>query len=462
MFGSRKKGEKGAILMVAVVVVAIISVSLVCCLTYQKDLGKMGNRRREQMRAFYVADIGVQRIIHWFNHPDEYTPDTVLFTKFSDTESYFDSIDQTRFTSVVNVPSGLLPIVYDANSTYLGELVDLKLLPPDPLNDPIPCIVKVQSVGKSIAGPPKTIMVYLNTAHTFNVESPAAIVSELDVFWGSQFNVYWGEVWAKTDAQLPNLSQTTKAFKDDPWLKLKTETYVMQNLYYADGTNNGSTTPLLDTAPNYYQPWLFTDEYLDEIYQHQTLTLPNYDYFVFKEYAILKGRYYGIDSNEFIYRDGIIDEAHKVLDLMAEFNIADADNGPYEFIFIDTIDQQPPASDGSNMSWLRFTGNTPHTKGVLYIANNVYLGGSGSPPDVTNAVDPSNNVHTLVKVRHQGLYHVSGVFNQQGENTIYGSCVAKGGFGAGGCPMVYYDYRLKFGNLMTTGSNVRRVLWRTY
>jgi hypothetical protein len=467
MFVSRKKGEKGAVLMIAIVVIAIISVGLVCCLSYQKDLGKMGTRRREQMRAFYVADIGVQRVIHWFNHPNEYTPDTVLFTKFSDTESYFDSSDNTRFTSVVDVPSGLLPVVYDTNNSYLGELVDLKLLPPDATHDPIPCIVKVQSVGKSISGPPKTIMVYLNTAHTFEIECPAAIISELGADWGGQFNIHWGEAWAKLDVHLPNIAHVTKAFKDDQWLKLKTKGFIMlESGNYADGTNNGSTTPLPDTAPNYFQPWLTTSTYLDEIYQHQVESYPDFyfpvfDYQTYKDYAILKGEYYGTDARGNVYRDGIIDQAHLVTDLYNEFHIPDADNGPYKFIFIDTIDQQPPALDGSNMCQLKFAGNTPHTKGVFYCANNVYLGGSGNPPNVTNAVDPNNNTHTLVAVRHQGLFYASGQYDQQGQNTIYGSCVAKGGFGAGGCPEVWYDYRLQYGNLMTTGSNVRRVLWKT-
>lgn len=468
MCASKNKGEKGAVLMIAIVVVAIISVGLVCCLTYQKDLGKMGTRRREQMRAFYVADIGVQRVIHWFNHPEEYTPDTILFTKFSDTESYFDSSDNTRFTSVIDVPSGLLPVVYDANNSYLGELVNLKLLPPDPTHDPITCIVKVESVGKSISGPPKTIMVYLNTSHTFEIECPAAIISELGADWGGQFNIHWGQVWAKLDVHLPNLSHVTMAFQQDQWLKLKTIGFLfLENGNYADGTGNGSTTPLPESAANYFQPWLLSDPILTEIYQHQVenypdFYFPDFDYQIHKDYAIQKGRYYGTDATGKIYRDGIIDDTHLVTDYHAEFDIPDADNGPYEFIFIDTVDKQPPAADGSNMCDIRFTGDCPHTKGVFYCANNVFLGGSGSPPNVTNAVDPNDNIQTLVKVRHQGLFYVSGVFEQQGENTIYGSCVAKGGFGAGGCPEVYYDYRLQYGNLMTTGSNVRRVLWKTY
>jgi len=124
--------------------------------------------------------------------------------------------------------------------------------------------------------------------------------------------------------------------------------------------------------------------------------------------------------------------------------------------------QNPDIYPSTPMVTLQLSGSGPHSKGVLYIANNVKLGGSGSSPDVTNAADPDNNVQTLVKVRHQGLFYTSGQYDQSGQNTIYGSCVTKKGFGSGGCPEVWYDYRLKYGTLMTVSSNVKRVLWKTY
>jgi len=462
MFFPGKKADKGAILMLAIIVMSILSLTLAWFLSAQKDLGKLGNRRREQMRAFYVADIGIQRVIHWFNYPEEYTPDTALFTRFDETGSYFDGTGQSRFTVLVTIPDYLLPVVYDARNSYFGKLTNLTLLPPDPVADPIPCIVKVQSIGQTLNGPPKTIMVYLNNIEGFDMGSGAAIISEAAGTWGGQFNTHWGEVWIKDNLNLPDLAHVTKAFEDDQWLKLMTEAHVkMNNGNYADGSKNGSKNPLPPSAPNYWQPWLM-DMDLDQIYQHTDIDFPQYDYYLYKEFAILKGRYYGTDSSGDVYREGIIDAAHKVADIDAELKVADPDNGAYEYIFIDTVDQQPPAADGSNMCTVRLCGNASHTKGVLYIANNVYLGGSGDPPDVHNAVDPDGNIHTLVKVRHQGLFYSSGQMSQQGQNLLYGSCVAKRGFGAGGCPNVYYDYRLRNGSLFPFSSNVRTVLWKTY
>lgn len=475
MFFSRKKREKGSVLLLVILIISCFSLVITWCLSYQIDLGKLGQRRREQMRAFYVADIGIQRVIHWFNHPEEYTPDNELFKKDLTTQSYKDSSGQSIFTRTVSVPSGLLPIVVDANNSYFGELTQLTLLPPDPASDPggIECIVKVQSTGKALVGPPKTIMVYLDTAMSFNVECPAAIVSEQNAAWGGQFNIHWGEIWTKTNANLPNLSHTRTAFKNDKWLKLKTEAFVMmENGNYADGTNNGSNPPLPSTALNYYQPWLFEpnpNQNMKNIYQKQTVTAPDasdpfyfpqFDYQKYKDYAIQRGKYYiAIDDNNLI-RDG---QTISVNQFESEITTSDPDNGPYEFIFVDNPNQQnPDIYPSTPMVTLQLSGSGPHSKGVLYIANNVKLGGSGSTPDVTNAADPDNNVQTLVKVRHQGLFYTSGQYDQSGQNTIYGSCVAKGGFGSGGCPEVWYDYRLKYGTLMTVSSNVKRVLWKTY
>jgi len=451
---SRKASQKGSVLLTTIILLSVVSFCLVSFMSYQLNMAKLGKRRRQQMKAFYVADVGPEMVIHWFNYPEDYTPDTEQFTKFESTDSYFDASEVSRFTSTIGVPLYMLPEKYHIKDSFFGELKSLTIYPSDwydkDATDPVPSICHLQSVGISQDGSKKIVDAYLNAYKGFSAESPAAIISNLGITFGGQFNVFWGQVWSKEDVYLPNFAQTLAAFKaDTKWLKLKTMEYIMMTdgKSFADGTVNGSVTPLPETAPNYYQPWL-GDKWLDEIYQHQELTFPEYDYWAYKELAIEKGKYYGTDDSGNIYRGGIIDEDFKVTDIHEEFDVPDADFGPYNFIFIDTVDKQPPAEDGSNMCTIRLTGDAAHTKGVFYCANNVYLGGSGDPPDVHNAVDPDNNIHTLVKVRHQGLFYCSGQYDQQGQNTIYGSCVAKGGFGSGGCPEVYYDYRLADGTLM--------------
>ena len=499
MFGSRSKMNKGAVLMIAIVIASVLSLSIVWFLTYHTDMVKMGTRRREQMRAFYVADIGVQRVLQWFNHPEEYTDNPELFTKVD--ADYFYESGQSRFTITHNVPISLLPqaVVYDFNNSYLGEMTQLTLLPPDPTNDPFPCIVKVQSTGKALAGPPKTIMVYLDTAQSFDMKSDAAIITEQNAVWGGQNCVYWGPAWAMGDIYLPAISQVEGAYSLDyngqgitpatlagwdPWLKIKAKGYVyINNGNFTNGSDNGSKTDtLLPTDSNYEKPWINMATPKQDskkyqigkkwIYQHQAdLDFAPYDYEQYKDYAKDQGGYYITDEDGKIYyannkgADGKYIPTNEV-DPSTEFkcDIPDADNGPYRIIFIDTVNQLEPATDGSNMCVIKYSGTVPHSKGVFYCANNLDLGGVGIAPSVTNARDPNGNPPPtdLTKVFHQGLLYTSGYLEGAGNGTVYGSCVVKGGYGSSGCPTVYYDSRLKDGTLMPTGPDVRRVLWKTY
>ena len=453
--------RRGSVLMTSLVLMTILSLSLVWFLMYEISVGRLNNRRREQLRAFYVAEAGIHQVVHWFNHPEDYTPDNLQFDQYASTESYYDENEQTRFGEIVSIPAYMLGDINDDSGRDFGEVVELTLYPPEE-SDPVPSLCKIKSVGETIEGSRKTVIMFVDANQNINAKSPGAIISGSGAQWGGQFNVRWGEIWSETDVHLPNLSQTAKAFREDEWVKLKTEgTVFMDNGNYADGTNQGSPTPLLETDPNYYQPWQPPDE-LSEIYQHQDIDFPTFGYEKFKKFAKRRGRYYSTDSLGNIYRDGIEDDAHKITDYYAEFDVVDPEGAPYEFIFIDTTDGNPPAADGSNLSTIKLAGDTPHSKGVTYIAANVYLGGSGNPPNVSNALDPNNNVVDLLKVRHQGLFYVSGIMDQQGENTIYGSVVAGRGFGAGGCPEVYYDYRLEDGSLFRIQSIVSVRLWKSY
>lgn len=141
--------------------------------------------------------------------------------------------------------------------------------------------------------------------------------------------------------------------------------------------------------------------------------------------------------------------------------MTDPETAKFEFVLVDTIDAQPPAADGSNLATIRITGQGTHTKGFFYVCGNVYFGGSGSTPDI-NALDPTRVTHNLKKVRHNGLFIAAGKMDQGGQNTVYGAVVAQRGFGSGGCPEVWYDYRLKDGLWINVQSVVTASLWKSY
>ena len=457
LLGSRR----GSILISSVILMTILSFSLVTFLMYEISVGRINERKREQLRAFFIAEAGVHKVVHWFNHPEDYLPDQNQFAPFESTESYYDESDLTRFENILTIPEYMLPEINDERDDAFGKVVEITIYPSE-ATDPVPSLCKIKSVGETLDGNRKTSIMFVEASPNINAKSPGAVVSGAGAAWGGQFNVHWGEIWSETDVHLPNLAQTEKAFRADEWLKLRTEgTVFLDNGNYADGTQQGSTEPLQPEDPNYYQPWQPPDV-LSDIYQHQEIDMPSYSYERFKKFAQRNGRYYTTDHDANIYRDGVEDEAHKITNFYDEFDVADPVNDPYEFVFIDTTDGNPPADDGSNLTTLNLSGDSPHTKGVLFIAANVYLGGSGSPPNVPNALDPNLNTVELTKVRHQGLFYVSGTLEQSGENTIYGSVISGEGFGSGGCPQVYYDFRIEDGSLFRIQSIVAVHLWNSY
>ena len=51
----------------------------------------------------------------------------------------------------------------------------------------------------------------------------------------------------------------------------------------------------------------------------------------------------------------------------------------------------------------------------------------------------------LESIRWMGVIYTAGTYNQSGNPAIYGSLVAKEGFGTSGTPEVWFDQRLKSG-----------------
>ena len=95
-------------------------------------------------------------------------------------------------------------------------------------------------------------------------------------------------------------------------------------------------------------------------------------YDTFKDAAIQHGRYYSTDAAGNIYRDGIEPgdpgydaDTHLVSDFAAEFSapdtdgdgVPDRDGNPEDVVFIDTVDGNPPADDGSNLADVSVSGS---------------------------------------------------------------------------------------------------------
>lgn len=298
-FFTRRK--RGSILILTVSVFTILAFSVGSFLCYVRFMGRINQRQRERSRAFYVAESGVHQVIHWFNHPTDYTNNPETFAKLETTQSYYDNNGISKYTTTINIPTDMLPIFRDERGSMIGKVVEITILPPSN-TDPIPSLCRVRSVGETYTAYSdqlltvrRTVEMFLDADRAGKIDCPAGIISKMAAEWGGQANIHWGEAWAKHNASLPPLGQVPKV-NEDPWFKLKTEAFIlMGNSNYADGTVNGDTTPLPDSAPNYYQPWLLSNANYTNLYQHQVLEFPQFDYQAFKDLAMKRGKYYGSD-----------------------------------------------------------------------------------------------------------------------------------------------------------------------
>ncbi len=130
------------------------------------------------------------------------------------------------------------------------------------------------------------------------------------------------------------------------------------------------------------------------------------------------------------------------------------------FMFIDTTDGNPPASDGSNLASFSVSGGW-YTGVSAYVGGNLDFSGLGSgtsitaqtPPwdaslaDPTQSEDPGMRQSRTLSVHIKGAFYSAGTVQGGGNVKTYGAFVALRGYGSSGDPEVWYDWGLRNGIL---------------
>ncbi len=479
-----------------------------------------GVRASEQrLKAQYIAEAGINQVTDWFNRgywtwartrPEADYLDSYLFPDWTETEftdevfqDYFhpDSVTGrfvdlagdsviTQSFDILSLYPTYVPQVKTPNGKSLGSITTLRVYAPDVSIDPEGTVCWVECSARTPDGTEAWVQMQLTDNQLAYVEVLGAVMSRVGVEGGGQFKIHWGEVWAHANVNIPNT-----AFVDvpkdndpqDPWFAVRAEGIISIGGNHTDGTQkvgylpNGLSIPL--GAQNYYVPYL-TDTLHPEIQmskfgdrenliQHATdLQWPVYEYDRMKRLCEILGfPIYRTTEEGLIVFDKDLDgnpvDPPVELPFEAAFgNAITPSEINYEemppLYFVDTVDGNPPngnVEDGGNVATVRETGNSCFYYGLFFLAANIYLGGSGDPPQV-EAEKPDSSTKVLSKCSVHGLLYTYGTYDQAGERTIYGAVYAESGFGSGGCPEVYYDYRLKHLLRNRLGSAVIPQLWK--
>lgn len=361
----------------------------------------------------------------------------------------------------------------------------------------------VRSVGISTTGISRTQITFLEVNPIISITIDAALTSFVGIALNGNFKVHWGEAWSVAGTTVMAKNQYSYVQNDpllggpDTWAAYRTmAAFSSWGGAWAEDTTapyNLDRLSSMSTAVTNLQPGLFPDltgNWKDVFYQHDsTLQFPDFSAYddYFKQFAMSRDRYYSTDASGNIYHRGIEDidgdgtadpnindNPNFVPDFHDEFGVgATYVDAVADFVYIDTIDGLPPAADNSNLATISINGNGDGLKGFFWINANMKIGGTGNPPTLYNAEDPTAEVavdagnavpdssqHDLPNVFLNGLMYSSGSVQNVGQPKVYGAWVAQDGFTGGGTPDVYYNWRLKDGLVLDEGllgSRLRRV-----
>ncbi len=511
--------KRGSILFYSVVMLTIAGIAVLGVSRLVGSHLRGVRSAEERLKAQYIAEAGINQVVDWFNRgywtwartqPQAAHLDPSIFHDWTGSEftnetfqNYFypdtttgrfvnlarDSVITNSFDILSRHPD-YIPEVKTPDGAILGTITGLRVYSPDVSADPEGTVCWVECTARTADGTEAWVQMQLTDNQLAYLEILAAIMSKISVDGGGQFNVHWGEVWAHTSIDIPN-TKFNGLPKDndpqDPWFMMRAEGIVRINGNDTDGTQqlgylpNGVSIP--GTAQNYYIPYLEETLHPDiqmakygnreNLLQHVTdLEWPIYEYDRMKTiceiygYPIFRTTPRGLIVYDKDLEGNPVTPVQElpfedVFGNVIEPGLIDRDQMP-PLYFIDTVDGNPPngnVGDGGNVATITEQGNGTFYHGLFFMAANLDMEGQGNPPSVWGE-KPDSSTEVIKKCRVHGLLYTYGTFEHNGQGVVFGAVYAEKGFGSGGCPEVYYDYRLK--NLLRNriGSTVIPQVWR--
>lgn len=528
---------KNSVLLYAVVLLTVAGTAVISLTGLVNYNIRSVHRAEDRFQAFYVSEAGVQQVVDWFNrgynhwleprlpeNMDSDATNNIALYNWSDglfTDSGFQGFFAPDVVSGQYVVAGnsifaqklaaagkaelnilddyfdYVPWIEDSEDDQRGFVASLVIRPPvtsGANKDPDGTIARVICTGEGITGARQTVEILLYENPVPDISIPAGIMSKTAAASNGQFNVHWGEVWAKGALILATpFSQKISTTQSDPWYFARAEDtnpaagvrdgilyYGMMSKHCSGSEKQGYVNAAIPAGdPRYFQPYLNPVDndflYYTNLLQHQRdLRWPTYDYATMKMLAERNGYP--------IYRwtaDGSkLTGPHPKTGLVVTdtfqnlFNLATSPNPFYPddidrdqlppIYFIDTLDGQVPRADGANLATIQMSGQGPFFNGLFFIAANIRLNGSGNSPAMTQAERPDRTLATINNTRIAGLFYCYGDADFSGQGDVYGALFAERGFLGAGSWDLYYDWRLRDPLRNKIGSRVGSRLWNTY
>ncbi len=343
---ARRIGRRGSIFLAVLIIMILAATGVVLSTAATTYELRQARRSYDRQQAYYAAEAGVQRVVHWYNNPASAPASLAVRSggnvpAAASTWAASSSDLETSFT-----------LRMKHSGRTIAKVVELEVGPPP--GGVAAGKATVKATGETLTGVRATIEVVLKAPSSTPLIIPAALMTEGLVTTGGNFQVHWGEIWAQGDVEAPvqwkdwpltipgstaYVEPSGPAPGQDPWFQVKSEGYLRSSngTNYIDGRIDGlstatapalpggdySTTSDWDNEPStpdelhmsghpYYQPFINFDgidptiphlhannygghpdhEFRENIYTNQTLDWPDLTYDTMKNYVLDNGLAY--------------------------------------------------------------------------------------------------------------------------------------------------------------------------
>ena len=396
--------------------------------------------------ARYMAEAATEFVLQWFHDPGSAPTglSRALFTKTitlpNTGPSFFDAQGRSQFSGTDSTPDVVFDATRPADNRLLndpttgwfakinnfGRILTLKVY--GPLRTGLLATVEVTAEKSGLS---KTIVVQVGARtipslragvqiglrHDLSNETPGGVPLLLWAHWGDVLvggNVLFGKASDipihDTFAAVTGQSYAGMSPREDRWLE-----------YWVGGA--AQVIPSFVGAPS---------PLLSHIHDNQDpipgLQFDRWDYHIMKEQARLFGTYYLLGKDGLLYGQGGVSSGKgQDPDRVFESQAVGDHKG---FVFIDTLDQQPPHPGNVGV----LTLNTSYAEGFFVINAHVHWNVSGqgtvvsalSPP-VPGVISLGGRIKTqLSGVNLQGVFYVLGDVVMTGNPKIYGGLFVGG------------------------------------
>ena len=514
--------ERGSALVIGLIFVFVASVSIIALTRYVYETHKINERNIAREKAVLTAEAGLHLLLHYYHHPEDLAYVEDPDNNQSKIQEFFTQVGEINLSDGGSSARDVVwdtPAVGETLMTFINENLNQDLLTFNPSRD-----LELRVTASRPGAAAGTVFSFWSTAKSempsgeivrrtsvmdiaFDITprmiSPAGIISGTTVGSSGQFNLAWGEAWGKLNIKLklnkqaanpdPNwrakgdgnqsADQWTKYISAEGYLVDANGTIILNNssiydiaVYCVSSQSGKDYTNKLYQFSNHIIPSgdpTYSQKIDGAIGQFSTLGDPTTGYEFWKQAAIRRDTYFRVSSSGAVYdsqgRQLYIDAGKLNTNNVGSALTADNAIQYYRTLtdayvfFIDTKDGNPPATDGSNWANIDYSGSiTQCSKGLIYVAGDLSLRGSGSPPgikienptEITGGSARGAGAFTA-NVYHDGIIFTYGNYIYQGNPILYGSVIAKGYFDCGGTPNVYYNARLKTGEPYPVSTRAR-------